>query len=65
VNPVAAQGYEKLGLLTKSFEPALYFRKHLLFPPGRPRSSMLKQFLTLMFRERNRFKSLSAERDSS
>ena len=55
VNPVAAYGYDQLGLHVKPFEPALHFRKRLIFPPGRPRSQILRNFLRILYRVRNHF----------
>jgi DNA-binding transcriptional LysR family regulator len=55
VNPAAIAGLDRSGFKVLRFEPALHFRKHLVFPPGRPRPQLVRDFLGVLAEMRNRF----------
>ncbi|MCR4522675.1 MULTISPECIES: LysR substrate-binding domain-containing protein [Bosea] len=55
VNPAAIPALDRSGFKVLRFEPALHFRKHLAFPPGRPRPQLVRDFLTVLAEVRNRF----------
>jgi len=55
VNPAAITGLDRSELKVLRFEPALHFRKHLVFPPGRPRPQLVRYFLGVLAEVRNRF----------
>jgi DNA-binding transcriptional LysR family regulator len=55
VNPAAIAGLDRSGLRVLRFEPALHFRKHLVFPPGRARPQLVRDFLGVLAEVRNRF----------
>jgi DNA-binding transcriptional LysR family regulator len=45
VDPRTAEPYLGRGLSLRRFEPALYFRTLLLFPPNRPPSALVREFI--------------------
>lgn len=53
VNPYSTDGYVQRGLVLRPFEPALYFRTLLLFPPQRQRSGHVRSFLKHLMDCRN------------
>lgn len=55
VNPAAIAGLDRSALRVLRFEPALHFRKHLVFPPGRARPKLVRDFLGVLAEVRNRF----------
>ncbi|SDG60287.1 LysR substrate-binding domain-containing protein [Bosea robiniae] len=55
VNPAAIPGLDRSGFKVLRFEPTLHFRKHLVFPPGRPRPQLVRDFLGVLAEVRNRF----------
>lgn len=55
VNPAAISGLDRSEFKVLRFEPALHFRKHLVFPPGRPRPQLVRDFLGVLAEVRNRF----------
>lgn len=52
VNPVAADGFAERGLVFRPFEPAIYFKAHLLFRPGRPQPISERAFVAELLRAR-------------
>jgi len=52
---IALVGLDRSGVRALRFEPALHFRKHLVFPPGRPRPQFVRDFLGVLAEVRNRF----------
>lgn len=48
VNPAAADGFEKRGLIIKPYEPAVYFRAYILFRPDAQRARLVREFVTAL-----------------
>lgn len=44
VNPAAADGFERRGLIVKPYEPAVYFKAYILFRPDAQRARLVKEF---------------------
>ena len=44
VNPAAADGFEKRGLVIKPYEPAVYFKAYILFRPDAQRARLVREF---------------------
>lgn len=44
VNPAAADGFQARGLVLLPFEPAVYFKAHLLFRPDAQRARLVRDF---------------------
>jgi DNA-binding transcriptional LysR family regulator len=44
VNPAAADGFEKRGLVIKPYEPAVYFKSYILFRPDAQRARLVREF---------------------
>lgn len=44
-NPAAADGFAERGLIFRPFEPAVYFKSHLLFRPDAQKSRLVKSFV--------------------
>lgn len=44
VNPAAADGFEDRGLILRPFEPAVYFKAHILFRPDAQRAKLVREF---------------------
>lgn len=45
IDPVTAPGFIERGLILKPFDPAIYFRTLLLFPPDRRRSQLVDELV--------------------
>ena len=52
VNPMAADGFAERGLVLLPFEPAVYFKAHLLFRPGVQRSVLERAFVAELLKAR-------------
>jgi DNA-binding transcriptional LysR family regulator len=59
VNPAAAEGYIKRGLLFKPFEPAVYFVSYLLFRPDAQKARLVKDLVRELLRARSGVASIS------
>jgi hypothetical protein len=44
VNPAAADGFEERGLVMRAFEPAVYFKAHILYRPDAQRARLVREF---------------------
>lgn len=44
VNPAAADGFQERGLILLPFEPAVYFKAHILFRPDAQRARLVRDF---------------------
>ena len=53
VNPVAADGFSERGLLFREFEPAIYFKAHLLFRPDTQQAKVVKAFVAELLHARD------------
>ncbi len=54
INPMAADGFAQRGLLFRPFEPAIYFKAHLLFRPGIQPSNLERAFVAELLRARSK-----------
>ena len=52
VNPMATDGFAERGLLFRPFEPAIYFKAHLLFRPDTQQARLVKAFVAELLRAR-------------
>jgi DNA-binding transcriptional LysR family regulator len=64
VNPAALVGLDRRRVAVRPFDPAIYLRKHLVFAPGRARSSLQQGFVRALVETRNRFVLPLTERES-
>ena len=48
VNPAAADGFDKRGLVIRPFEPAVYFKAYILFRPDAQRARLVREFTTAL-----------------
>lgn len=54
VNPMATDGFAARGVLFRPFEPAVYFKSHLLFRPDTQKAMLLRAFVAELMRARSR-----------
>jgi DNA-binding transcriptional LysR family regulator len=52
VNPMATDGFVERGLRLRPFEPAIYFKAHLLFRPDTQQARLVKAFVAELLRAR-------------
>jgi DNA-binding transcriptional LysR family regulator len=52
--PVAAEGFLERGLVMRPFEPEVYFKTYLLFPPDTQRSILVKHLVAALLAARDR-----------
>jgi DNA-binding transcriptional LysR family regulator len=48
VNKAATIGFEERGLVLKPFEPAVYFKSHILFRPDAQRARLVREFVAAL-----------------
>lgn len=44
VNPASAEGFAERGLVLRPFEPAVYFKSHILYRPDAQRARLVREF---------------------
>ena len=48
VNPAAADGFDKRGLVIKPYEPAVYFKAFILYRPDAQRARLVREFINAL-----------------